>query len=39
VVNAADETFADQLLGSPLVVLAALLIIAVVAFAYRKVIK
>ena len=36
VVKAADESFAEQFLGSPLLVLAALIIIGVIAFIYRK---
>lgn len=38
-VRAADETLFDQFLGSPLIVLAALFVIAVVAFAYRRIRK
>ena len=38
-VRAADETLFDKFLGSPLIVLAALFVIALVAFAYRRIRK
>jgi len=36
VVKAADESFAEQFLGSPLLVLTALIIIDIIAFIYHK---
>ncbi|MDI6905636.1 MAG: hypothetical protein QMD13_09185 [Candidatus Bathyarchaeia archaeon] len=36
-VNAAEESFADQFLGSPLVVLVAIIVIDIIAFIYHKV--
>jgi len=36
VVKAADESFAEQFLGSPLLILAALILIDVIAFIYHK---
>jgi len=39
VVRAADESFADQFLGSPLLILTAFIIIDVVAFVYHKIRK
>jgi hypothetical protein len=38
-VNAADQSFADQFLGSPLLILAALIVIDAIAFVYRKIRK
>jgi cadmium resistance protein CadD (predicted permease) len=38
-VDAADETFFDQFLGSPLLVLVSLIIIVIVAFVYRRIKK
>jgi cadmium resistance protein CadD (predicted permease) len=38
-VFAADETFVDQFLGSPLLILVAVTIIVMVAFAYHKIRK
>jgi len=39
IVHAADETFTDQFLGSPLLVLVAIIIIDVIAFIYHKIRK
>ncbi|MDI6846830.1 MAG: hypothetical protein QMD23_01675 [Candidatus Bathyarchaeia archaeon] len=36
-VNAAEESFVDQFLGSPLVVLVAIIVIDIIAFIYHKV--
>lgn len=38
-VKAADETFIDQFIGSPLLILVALLIIVLIAFAYHRIRK
>jgi len=35
-VNAVDESFVDQFLGSPLLVLVAIIVIDIVAFIYHK---
>lgn len=39
IVNAADESFADQFLSSPLLVLAAIFVIDIIALVYRKIRK
>ena len=39
VVRAADESFADQFLGSPLLVLVAVVLIDVIAFIYHRIRK
>jgi hypothetical protein len=39
VVYGADQPFGDQFIGNPLLILTALIIIDVVAFAYRKIRK
>jgi len=39
IVHAADETFTDQFLGSPLLILAAIIIIDVIALIYHKIKK
>ncbi|MDH5754563.1 MAG: hypothetical protein OEY95_05110 [Candidatus Bathyarchaeota archaeon] len=36
-VNAAEESFIDQFLGSPLIVLVAIIVIDIIAFIYHKV--
>jgi hypothetical protein len=36
---AADDSFADQFLGSPLLILAALIVIVILVFIYRKIVK
>ncbi len=36
-VNAAEESFVDQFLGSPLLVLVAIIVIDIVAFIYHKI--
>lgn len=38
-VNAADGSFADQFLGSPLLILAAIIVIDIIAFIYHKIRK
>jgi cadmium resistance protein CadD (predicted permease) len=38
-VNATDETFVDKFLGSPLLILAAVVVIVAVAFVYHKIRK
>jgi len=38
-VSAADESFANQFLGSPLLVLTALIVIDIIAFIYHKIRK
>jgi cadmium resistance protein CadD (predicted permease) len=38
-VYAADETFLDKFLGSPLLILAAIIVIVAVAFVYHKIRK
>jgi cadmium resistance protein CadD (predicted permease) len=38
-VYAADESFADQFLGSPLLILVAIVVIVAVAFVYHKIRK
>jgi len=38
-VNAAEESFADRFLGSPLLVLVAIIVIDVIALVYRKIRK
>jgi hypothetical protein len=39
IVGAADESFADQFLGSPLLVLTAIIVIDIIALVYRKIRK
>ena len=39
IVGATDESFADQFLGSPLLVLTALIVIDIIALVYRKIRK
>ncbi len=39
VVSAADESFTDQFLGSPLLVLAAIIILDIIALIYHKIRK
>jgi len=39
IVGAADESFVDQFLGSPLLVLVAIIIIDIIAFIYHRVRK
>ena len=36
-VNAAEESFVDRFLGSPLIILAAIIVIDIIAFIYHKV--
>jgi len=38
-VNAADESFADKFLGSPLLILVAIIAIDIIAFIYHKIRK
>lgn len=38
-VNASDESFVDQFLGSPLLVLVAIIVIDIIAFVYHKIRK
>ena len=38
-VNAADESFADQFIGSPLLVLLAIIVIDIIALLYHKIRK
>jgi hypothetical protein len=39
VVNASDESFADQFLGNPLLVLAVIIVVDIVALVYHKIRK
>ena len=39
IVSAADESLADQFLGSPLLVLTAIIVIDIIALVYRKIRK
>jgi hypothetical protein len=39
IVSATDESFADQFLGSPLLVLTAIIVIDIIALVYRKIRK
>jgi len=39
IANAANESFTDQFLGSPLLILAAIIVIDIIAFIYHKIRK